>query len=353
MKCLIVASTEPYAGKSAISAALLEEASDAGIKTAYFKPLGTMPVDDNGQVTDRDAQYICTIATCRAPAHVVCPVVLTHELMENLLAGRLPDLAERVREAYPVAAGDADLLIVEGPWDFFQGAAFGLDLRRLTDLLCGSVLLVDRPGSRDLPEEALVARGLLGDSFLGVIFNDVPEVRAQRLRDSVAPYMERQGVRVFGVIPHDSKLSSVTAAEVVEALDGTVLAAEDRLDEPIESFMVGAMGQEKALRYFRRRARKAVVTGGDRSDVQLAALETDTRAVVLTGNLPPSSLFLARAEDLGVPMILVGMDTLTAVERMEALFGHVRIHDPSKVARIREMFSAAVDTKSLFEALGL
>jgi uncharacterized protein len=100
-------------------------------------------------------------------------------------------------------------------------------------------------------------------------------------------------------------LSSVTIAEIVEELSGTVLSAEENVDQIAESFMVGAMGQDKAMRFFRRRPRKVVVTGGDRSDVQLAALETDTRALVLTGDLPPSAHVLSRAEELGVPMVLV------------------------------------------------
>jgi len=302
MHCIIVASTQPYAGKSAICAALLGEARDAGLSTAYFKPLGTMPVTDGDAVTDSDAQYMCSIASCRAPVDIVCPVVVTHELMEDLIAGRAPDLVERVRAAYPLAAGDADLVVVEGPWDLAQGVAFGLDLRRLAEMFCAKVLLVDRPGSRDIPEETLLVRDLLGDALAGVVFNDVPEARAESLRDRVAPYLERNGVRVFGTIVHDARLSSITAGELVAALDGTVL---------------------------------------------------DTRAVILTGNLPPSSLVLARAEELGVPMVLVGVDTLTAVERMEALFGTVRIHDGSKVARIREMFSAAVDVPALMAALGV
>ncbi|MHB8925148.1 MAG: DRTGG domain-containing protein, partial [Coriobacteriia bacterium] len=86
------------------------------------------------------------------------------------------------------------------------------------------------------------------------------------------------------------------------------------------------------------------------ADVQLAALETNTRAIILTGNMPPSSLVLARAEELGVPMILVDTDTLSAVEKMEALMGRTRLHDAGKAARIREMFEASVSVDELIAA---
>jgi hypothetical protein len=167
------------------------------------------------------------------------------------------------------------------------------------------------------------------------------------------PFINKRGIPVFGILPYEPVLSSVTVTEIVEALDGTVLSAEEHLDVAVESFMVGAMGQEKALRFFRRRARKAVITGGDRADVQLAALETNTRCIILTGNMPPSSLVVARAEELGVPMVLVDSDTLTAVERMESLMGRTRLHDDSKVALMKEMFGEAVDCDALLRAIGL
>jgi BioD-like phosphotransacetylase family protein len=62
---------------------------------------------------------------------------------------------------------------------------------------------------------------------------------------------------------------------------------------------------------------------------------------------------LARADEIGVPMIMVDMDTLSAVERMEALMGHVRLHGPGKADRIRAMFAQSVRTDELFEAFGI
>jgi BioD-like phosphotransacetylase family protein len=50
-------------------------------------------------------------------------------------------------------------------------------------------------------------------------------------------------------------------------------------------------------------------------------------------------------------MILVGMDTLSAVEKMEALLGRIRLHDPVKADRIRAMFSAAVNIDEVLDSL--
>ena len=108
--------------------------------------------------------------------------------------------------------------------------------------------------------------------------------------------------------------------------------------------MLGAMGSAAALRHFQRKANKAVITGGDRGDIQLAALETSTRCLILTGNLRPNVRVLGKAAEGGIPMILVKEDTLTTTGRVEAAIGHVRLSSPKQVARIRE-------SKSEYQAL--
>jgi uncharacterized protein len=353
VKSIIVSSTAPYAGKSGMCVALVQELESRGGIPGYFKAYGTMPAMVGGVTTDQDAAYVNDMLSFPSPVEVVCPVVRTRSFMEDVLAGRIGDSREAVLAAFRSASVRHDVMVVEGPSDLAQGRAVNLTVCELAELLDAKVLLVERCTGLCIPDAILHARDCLGDKLGGVVYNWVKEPDRTTISDHVVPFLESRGVACFGLLDHDDVLSSVTVGEIVEALGGTVLCAEDRLDEGVESFMVGAMGQEKALRFFRRKARKAVITGGDRSDVQLAALETSTSAIVLTGNQPPSSVVLSRADELGVPMIMVDMDTLTAVERMESLMGHVRLHGPGKTDRMREMFTRGVDADKLVAAFGL
>lgn len=340
MKTVIVASTRPFSGKSGICMALIQELVARGESVGYFKPFGTMPVTVDGVLTDADAAHINSTLPSPRPVSDVCPVVRTRSMVENVTEGRAGDIPGKVRAAFDRCAADASIMVVEGPSDVFEGRSVHLSSCQLADLLDGRVLVVAKPVREDLPDGILGALDCLGGRLGGVLFNWVHESHVNFVRDHLSPFLASCGVRVFGVLPADPLLSSVTVAEIADELGATVLSADDHVGEHVETFMVGAMGQDKALRFFRRKARKAVITGGDRSDVQLAALETSTRCIVLTGNLPPSPLVLSRAEDLGVPMLLVDMDTLTAVERMERLMGRARLHDPRKAARIRQMLTA-------------
>lgn len=350
MRAILISSTTPYSGKSGLALALISTLAARGLDVGYFKPYGAMPVTVDGVLTDQDALYINSILAKPAPLEAVCPVVRTRSFIERALADDVGDLNADVAAAYAVCTADRDVVIIEAPSTPFQASSVGLAVPDLAIMLDAPILLVHRVSGSDLPDAVICEARRLGDLMRGVIFNWAHESQEDFVTGRITPFLRSRGVTVFGTLPHDPTLSSVTVREIVEALSGTVLSADDRLDEPVETFMVGAMGQDKALRFFRRKARKAVITGGDRADVQLAALETNTRCIILTGNLPPSSLVLARAEELGVPMLMVDTDTLSAVEKMEGLMGRVRLHDAAKAARIREMFENSVDLPALMKA---
>jgi BioD-like phosphotransacetylase family protein len=117
----------------------------------------------------------------------------------------------------------------------------------------------------------------------------------------------------------------------------------------LERFCVGAMDVEHALRVFRGVPRKAVVTGGYRTDIQLAALETDTVCLVLTGGVPPNEIILARARERGVAILTVPEDTMAVVDRFERLLGRLRIREPEKSVRGVELVRRAVATDVLLD----
>jgi uncharacterized protein len=88
---------------------------------------------------------------------------------------------------------------------------------------------------------------------------------------------------VLGVMPRSPLLRSVTVEELARRLQAQVLCCHDRLDLLVETLSIGAMNVNSAMEFFRRRRNMAVVTGADRTDIQLAALEASTQCLILTG----------------------------------------------------------------------
>jgi BioD-like phosphotransacetylase family protein len=161
------------------------------------------------------------------------------------------------------------------------------------------------------------------------------------------------GLPVLGVMPRSPLLRSVTVEELERRLEAQVLCCHDRLDLLVETLSIGAMNVNSAMEFFRRRRNMAVVTGADRTDIQLAALEASTQCLILTGAGEPLPQLVSRAEELEVPLLKVEHDTLTTVEVIEQAFGHVRLHEAVKASYAVRLVEEHCDFSGLFARLGL
>ena len=198
----------------------------------------------------------------------------------------------------------------------------------------------------------LFAKQHLGKRLMGVVINEVPHEKLELVYTDLNPWLEKQGIPVLATLPKSDILRSVSVGELVKQLNAEVLCRSDRLDLLVESLAIGAMNVNSAVKYFHKLQNMAVVTGGDRVEIQQAALETSTQCLILTGQLPPPAFILNRAEELEIPILSVDLDTLTTVEIIERTFGQVRVHEPIKIECIRSLMSEHFDIDRLLSELG-
>jgi len=161
------------------------------------------------------------------------------------------------------------------------------------------------------------------------------------------------GLNVFGVMPRSPLLRSVTVEELVRRLNARVVCCPERLELMVETLSIGAMSVNSAMEFFRRRRNMAVVTGADRTDIQLAALEASTQCLILTGAGEPLPQLINRSEELEVPLLKVDRDTLSTVEVIEQAFGHVRLHESVKATYAFRLVQEHCDLDRIFKTLGI
>jgi BioD-like phosphotransacetylase family protein len=188
---------------------------------------------------------------------------------------------------------------------------------------------------------------------MGIILNHVPEQAGAFVDEYAIPFLQEKGIRVLGSLPAMPRLAALSLQELVDLLEAEVLTAGSDLDALADTFTVGAMNAEAALARFRRQQHKVVITGGDRTDIQLAALETSTVGLILTGNLRPSPMVLQQAESLAVPVLLVKENTIETVEAIEQTFGKTRLGQTEKLDTFVQLVQEQVDLSPIHEALGV
>lgn len=353
MATLYVASTETFVGKSAVCLTLLRRMQRDGLRVGYMKPVSVSTAHTPDSVLDEDAAFIRAAIGLEAPLEQVAPVLITPGVVAAILRGQSGNYARTLRDAYLGVSRDTDAVVLEGTNTWSEGALVDLTADQVTDMLQAPGLLVTRYGSTLNVDTVLSVQRYVGERLLGVLINQVDEPQLEFVQSRVAPFLEGRGIPVFGLLPRDPALAGISVEELLEQLGGQLIGNRDWCRRTVESLMIGAMGADASLAFFRRRDNKAVITGGDRSDLQLAALETSTAALVLTGNIRPEPRVLDRAEECQVPLILVPDDTLSTVDRAERLFGRVRFHKGAKLERFAALMDAHFDYGRLYEALGM
>jgi BioD-like phosphotransacetylase family protein len=351
-KYLLVGSTEAYCGKSATILGVAHQLQEKGLDVAYGKPLGTCLKNACLNGMEEDVRFIPEVLNL-PPKQVLSSLLsLDAETIEKRLRGEDSTNYRQSLKQY-LREPSSDLIVLEGPGTLSEGSLFNLSLLEVAQEIDAPVLLVARFDSVLIVESLLSAKKRLGKHLQGVVINDIPPEQMSMAQSTVRTFLERQGIPVLGMLPRSALLRSVSVRELVHQLQAEVLCRSDRLDLMVESLTIGAMNVNAALGYFRKRSNMAVVTGGDRADIQMAALETSTQCLVLTGHLPPQPFILNRAEELEIPVLSVDLDTLTTVEIIDRAFGQVRLHEPIKVQCIQQLMEQYFDIDRLMSQLGL
>jgi len=372
MTSLYVASISSHAGKSLVSLVLGLRMKKDGLKVGYIKPIGALPIAVDGVSTDEDALFIAQALESSffetkkleqksfvdteildIPVDLLCPVLMNAKITSAASEGPDESLKEKVLSAFSRISEGKDVTIIGGVGSLSAGSLVDLSGPRLADLMDAKMLLVVRYESDSDVEDLILFFQLLENRVAGSIFNYVPKEEMEHVQENIIPRLKKRGIPVLGAIPKDEVLGSITPKELVDGLKGKALCCDDKMDGLIQHFIIGAMDVRSASRYFREMQDKAVITGGDRPDIQLAALQTSTKCLILTGNLHPSPIIVDRARQLSVPVILVTYDTLTAVEKIEDVLGSMRVRERKKIERAKELFEKNFDFSRLYELMGL
>lgn len=357
MKPLYITAVITLSGKTALALGIGLKLQAAGSKVGYLKPISLQPYLLDGKIVDEDAEFVGRTLGLETPPSELSPIVIDDLMLDKLLRGQTErDFAADIRAAYERNGQGKDVLLVEGGGSLREGSIIGLSPIKLSQMLDINTLGTVRYRTNTMLLDDILAMrehvGIGRERLIGVVINSVPVEVMDQVKGKLVPYLERQGVKVFGVLPLQRSLQSISVSELNQVLNAKILNRPSG-DELIENLSVGAMSVESAMPNFRRTMHKAVITGGDRADLQAAALETSTTALVLTGNLMPSSTILKHAEERGVAVLLVPYNTIETVERVERVFGKTRLAHPEKLNRFRETLDAHLDWARLFDAMGV
>lgn len=350
MNSLFVMGT-PASGKTAVSLGLALKFRQEGYRVSYFKPVGI--ASRTPREEDEDGVLMKSVLEMEHPVHEIVPYTVGPSYLSG---NRKCASLQEIKSYYRKIAEDSDIVIVGGAGFPHIMGCVGLDSITLArEFKSTAVYLIHIENDFSI-DNAIFINSYLecrGIPIAGNVFNNVPRLLLAKTEGVYRPLIEERGYRSLGVIPHRPEIASPTVAEYYEVLGGEILTGEENMERVVEDVLVGAMTIESALGYLRRAPNKALITGGDRADIALAALETSTSALILTGGLYPDVKVIARAAERGTPVLLVHYDTYTTLEKCAEITKHIRPTDRRGIDMALENVDKYVDWRGILNTLNL
>jgi hypothetical protein len=297
MPTLQIVSAQPVAGKSTVTVALAQGFVQAG-RSVRLERIGTGPASTADAATF--ATYLFATASGTALTHSPTPV------------GDQVVIVELDSGANPLAAVPA-LIAVKG----VQTAA----------------------------DTALAA--LLGDRLIGTIAVAVdPEAI-----EAVARDLTNGGLRPLALVPEDLALSAPSVAEISDVLGAKVLFAAENEDDVVDDVLIGPVYADPARPHFRRYAHKAILAPFNKTDLHLAAIETEAACLVITGGKDPSPYIVDRARHGNTKLLISPKDTPVTVASLGQVWSTSRFRGEGKAAAAFASLQTRVDFAGLLKKL--
>lgn len=315
MGVLYIVSVEEAAGKTAVCAGLAVNLLNQGKKVGYLKPLAAAK-ESAGDITFMK-QVLGTADVVNAP---------------DLIKGR-------------------DIVLVEGGLgkkasDAVSQATYGA----AKDMKAKAIAVEAYTGQ---PSPYIDVYKAFGEYLLGVVLNKVPASQLKSVKEKATAQYGTAGVKLLGVLPENRVLLAITIGELADIIKGKILNSPEKSGELVENYMLGAMVVGSGVDYFGRKSGKAAIIHQDRPDMQLAALETPTRCLVLSGSTqPPIYNVFQKAESRGVPVIAAGASTSEIVASIEEALLQARLHQEKKLAGLAELVKQNLDIKAVVASAG-
>ena len=330
MKNIYLASVGTKSGKSLLSLGL---AMNYPGKAGYYKPFRENLVSWKGELMDQDAVLLAEVMNLEG-GEKLSP--FTYDIFEPIKLDEIVDGYKKLEEK-------KDFMIVEGSRDMSNGYSNNTSHFDIASALKLQIVLVTSTSPSALDEiftfkHLCEERGL---ELKGVVINK-SEGKMEK------EFLERKGIKVLGEIPIIPELRTFRVSEITEQMNVKVLAGASGLDKVVEDVIVGAMSPQVAVRYMRRSQRKAVITGGDRTEIQLTALSTNTSCIIVTGGITPTRTILSRADEIGVPILLTSEDTLAAAEVVDHLITRIDPKDQEKIELVTKAIKKNVDLDAIW-----
>jgi hypothetical protein len=343
MNKVIIASLRKNAGKTTVMVGLAKALNK---KIGYLKPFGDRLIYNKKRLWDYDSALITnTFALSENPEDM--SIGFDHSKLRYMYDEKIT--REKVTELAANMSQGKDILFVEGGQDLAYGISVYLDAVSLARYLNGNLVIVISGDENTVFDDITYVKknmDLGGVAFKGIIINKVQNM--EDFKDTYLPQIQKIGVPVLGVIPFQKDLTYFSVSYLSERLFAKVVTGEEHLNRTVKNIFIGAMSVNAALQQpLLKKEGILMITGGDRTDMILVALDYQVAGIILTNNVLPPAHIVSKATERKVPLLLVTYDTYETARRIDSMEPLMTKDDKQKIELLGKLIQENVNIQEI------
>ena len=343
MNKIIIASLRKNAGKTTVMVGMARALNK---KIGYLKPFGDRLIYNKKRLWDYDSALIAnTFALSENPEDM--SIGFDHSKLRYMYDEKVT--REKVLDLAANMAQGKDILFVEGGRDLAYGISVYLDAVSLARYLGGNLVIVISGDENTVFDDITYVKknmDLSGINFKGIIINKVQNM--DDFKETYLPQIQKIGVPVLGVIPYQKDLTYFSVSYLSERLFAKVVTGEDQLNRTVKNIFIGAMSVNAALQQpLLKKEGILMITGGDRTDMILVALDYQVTGIILTNNVVPPSHIISKATERKVPMLMVPYDTYETARRIDNMEPLMTKDDKQKIELLGKLIQENVNIQEI------
>jgi BioD-like phosphotransacetylase family protein len=357
---VFIAATRQNDGKTTASLGLIAALQKSFPRIGYIKPVGQRFVEIEEQKIDEDTVLMNSVYQMNCPLVDMSPIAVEPAFTRKYLQSANNEaLINKIQTSFDRVAWEKDFVLCEGSGHAGVGSVFDLSNAQVAKTLGCKVVIVTRGGIGKPIDEVALNQALFekeGVEIIGVIINKVLGTKIPEITKFVRSGLKRRGLELLGVLPHQEILSRPTMRLVREEFRAEMLNSPPSLNAPVDNVVVGAMGAQNAMKYFRPGV--LLITPGDREDILLAAgamtfpgSPGNMAGIVLTGGLKPGASVMRALQALPIPVLLAQEDSYQVASKFHDATVKTSPDDAEKISLIRDIVAKHINVKKILDSL--
>jgi phosphate acetyltransferase len=355
---IYIGATRQNDGKTIVSLGLLKAFKKKGKKIGYMKPVGQQYRLIDGKMIDKDVVLMRDIFDLKDELSSMSPIAIPKGFTEDyIMHSNKEALVKKIINGYKNVSREKEFLLIEGTGHAGVGSVFNMSNSDVVKLLGPKVIIVSLGGIGRPIDEIMLNRAKFDEKniqVVGAIINKVRPDKYDKIDKLVRKGLEREGIEVLGVIPHEDVLSNPSVAQLLEDLKGELLSGQDGLHNIVARFIIGDMLPHVALDSFT--GNTLLIIPGNREELILTALSGyilgTTKVPLISGiiftcGIHPHEKIMDLLKRTNIPLILVQEDSFAIATEINNMIFKIRSDDTEKIYAIETLIEKYVDIERI------